>query len=428
MVSNIATVMGKWVECKVGLVVWSLAFCGLLAACSSNDSMGGSAGSSGAKAAAGKGGSSATKPSSAAGTGGSSVSVRAGSAGKGSDSADAGPPFVPTGDPVKAPDATWTWVDVPGSKCRDGSMAGFAVNLKSGSKKLMIYLEGGGACFDALTCGSNPANATAMKAGQSQGVLNRTNAENPVKDWNFVYVPYCTGDVHLGTKDDGMILGVAGTQHFVGRLNLEAYLQRIVPTFPDLDQVLLTGVSAGGFGASANAEYVQWAFGDVPLTMIDDSGPPMDDKYLPPCLQDQWRKTWGLDGSVLKDCGADCPDPSNYEMDYTKHIAQKSKGRLVGLIESNQDSVITLFYGYGTKNCTGNFLTPVPGATFTQGLLDLRAALKTFYPEFGTYYITSTQHTWIGGGSFYNTTVGGVRMVDWFTNIVTGKSADAVGP
>ena len=64
-------------------------------------------------------------------------------------------------------------------------------------------------------------------------MFNRGNARNPVKDWNFVYVPYCTGDVHLGTKDNGMVEGVDGAQHFVGRLNMKAFLNRIVPTFTD---------------------------------------------------------------------------------------------------------------------------------------------------------------------------------------------------
>ena len=39
--------------------------------------------------------------------------------------------------------------------------------------------------------------------------------------------------------------------------------------------------------------------------LIDDSGPPMDDQYLAPCLQAHWRGLWGLDGNFPADC-ADC--------------------------------------------------------------------------------------------------------------------------
>ncbi|MFI5306118.1 MAG: pectin acetylesterase-family hydrolase [Polyangiales bacterium] len=408
-------------------VVFFLASTSLaLSGCSTSSNSTGGAGSK-----SGSGGSAASKAGGAGhGSAGSAGASKSGGAtgAAGSGATGGKPPFMPTGSPLTGPDGAWTFVGFPDSKCRDGSTAGVAVNLKPGSKKVMIYLEGGGACFDTFTCLANASNTSSMMMPAAAGILDRSNAENPVKDWNFVYVPYCTGDVHLGTKDDGMIAGVAGTQHFMGRRNLEAYLNRLVPTFPDADEVLLTGVSAGGFGASANAEFVQWAFGDIPVSMIDDSGPAMSDKYIPTCLQKAWRTTWGLDGSVLQDCGADCPDPDNFEMDYMKHMAGKAMNRPAGLIEATTDSTITVFYGYGTNNCTGNFATPVPGATFTQGLLDFRAAIQMLYPNFGTYYITSSQHTWLGGASFYSTTVGGMRMVDWFKNIVTGTSATQVGP
>src|SRR5262245_2593785 len=158
------------------------------------------------------------------------------------------PPFTTTGAPLSGPDNAWRWIDFPDSTCRDGSKAGLAVNMNSASKNVMIFLMGGGACFDPLTCATNPANAGGQMTGGSGGVFARTNAANPVKDWNWIFVPYCTGDVHIGTQDNGTVAGVNGQQHFVGRKNMEAFLQRIVPTFPDATQVVLTGVSAGGFG------------------------------------------------------------------------------------------------------------------------------------------------------------------------------------
>src|SRR6185312_8681365 len=68
------------------------------------------------------------------------------------------PPFVATGTAITAPEGTWTWVPFPDTSCRDGSSAGIAVSLKSASSKLVIFVQGGGACFDAVTCAVNPAN------------------------------------------------------------------------------------------------------------------------------------------------------------------------------------------------------------------------------------------------------------------------------
>ncbi|HEX6243728.1 MAG TPA: hypothetical protein VFZ61_22595, partial [Polyangiales bacterium] len=51
----------------------------------------------------------------------------------------------------------WTWISVPGSKCRDGSGAGYF--WRRGKKdSLMVYLNGGGACADPFFCGLNPVN------------------------------------------------------------------------------------------------------------------------------------------------------------------------------------------------------------------------------------------------------------------------------
>jgi len=52
---------------------------------------------------------------------------------------------------------------------------------------------------------------------------------NPVADWSYIYVPYCTGDVHGGNAT-GSVPGVTGTQDFAGYTNVTQYLARIVPT------------------------------------------------------------------------------------------------------------------------------------------------------------------------------------------------------
>ena len=89
-----------------------------------------------------------------------------------------------------------------------------------------------------------------------------------------MYVPYCTGDVHAGNRKDATVSGVTGKQQFVGYVNVANDLKRIVPSFPGLTKVLLTGVSAGGFGAASNYVQMAKAFGSVPVYELDDSGPP----------------------------------------------------------------------------------------------------------------------------------------------------------
>ena len=385
---------------------------------------GGAGGAGGMSSIAGASGSAGMAEPAAAGMG------AAGAAGEPAPM-DGKPPFMATGMPIMAPEKTWTTVPFDEAKCRSGSAANIRVSMSTASKNVMIYLEGGGACFDSQTCGANPADAAGQGAG-TQGIWDRNNAQNPVKDWSFVYVPYCTGDVHMGANPNGQVSGVSGTQQFVGRLNLKAFLNRLVPTFASAEQVLLTGSSAGGFGASANAEFVQWAFGSIPVTMIDDSGPTMSNMFLPKCLTDTYRKTWGLDRSILEDCGSDCTADGDYSIEYLEHVARASAGHSSGLIESSQDAVIRGFFGIGTNNgkddCMGALLlTSMDAQQFLNGLLDYRQHIMKF-EGMSTYYPNSDQHTWLNGATFYTQTTGGVKMVDWFTDVLQGKPATQIGP
>ena len=338
------------------------------------------------------------------------------------------PPIATVGEPLRAADLAWTYFDFPETKCRDGSPAGLALSLNSASKKVMIYLEGGGACFDSLTCLANLVNTNAGRGEQTQGVFDRAHPENPVRDWNFVYVPYCTGDTHGGTRENGMVAGLTAPQQFVGRKNIEVFLQRLGPTFADATDVLLTGVSAGGFGAAQNGALVQRAFSKVKVRVIDDSGPPLSTAVVPECLQQKWRETWGLEGSVLADCGPDCPNPNDFSQPYGLAAARLFDDRPSGLISSARDSVIAGFYGAGLNNCTGTaLLNRVPAELFQSDLLAYREKVRP-YTNFSTFIPDSTEHTWIGRPEFYTAQAGGVRLVDWFAKIVVGESPGHAGP
>ncbi|APR80141.1 Hypothetical protein A7982_05488 [Minicystis rosea] len=347
-------------------------------------------------------------------------------------SAPACPPTPPVaGPPLDAPEGQWTWMPVSGAVCRDGSPAGIGVRLHPGSKKVVIYLEGGGACFNGTTCAISLASfgkiafdGWAATVGQT-GIFNDTHGDNPVKGWNAIYVPYCSGDVHAGDATDVDVAGGPQNQDFVGYRNMGAYLGRIVPTFPDVTQVLLTGISAGGFGAAFNYDRVASAFCPTPVTLVDDSGPPMADDYLAPCLQKQWRGLWNLPGTLPSDCSA-CSEPGGGGIvNYVPYLATKWPESYLGLISSTRDSVISTFYGFGAASCTQ--VTPLSGAVYTAGLEDLRDHYMAGSSQWGTYFIDSTQHTWLLGPGFFTTQVNGMKLTDWMRELLHG-AASHVGP
>lgn len=324
---------------------------------------------------------------------------------------------------------TWTWVDVPTAKCRNGSATGFWVNPNSASKKLMIFLEGGGACFNSVTCSVNPSSASGGgngPTGGSGGILNRGDMANPVNDWNFVDLPYCSGDVFAGNNPNAMVQG-AGAQQFVGYLNVAEFLKRIVPTFPNVTQVLLTGVSAGGFGSTANYGQVARAFDPVPVTLLDDSGPPMRDPYFASCLQQEQVALWGMDKTILAECGSDCPNANNFPIDAMKHGNKVYPNAVFGLVEAQADQTIRMFFAFGLSNCTGSFTTNYPPQMFSDGLDDMRMQLSSS-PNFGAYIFNDTRHTTIAGTFFDTQTAGGVMLTDWITQLVNHGKVSNVGP
>jgi len=317
------------------------------------------------------------------------------------------------------PELEWEYVDIEGTACLNGSTAGFAVNYNPGSKNVMIYLEGGGACF------SDACDFTAFNipfVPPIDGVFSRSNDDNPVRDWTMIYVPYCTGDIHSG--DNEAELG-GELRYFHGYRNITRYLERLVPSF-EAERVLLTGISAGGFGAALNATQVANAYGDgVELTVVDDSGPPLGNDVIAPCLQQLFREVWGLDGTVLAEC-PEC-DEDDFASSLLEHVLGEYPDVRFGLYSNTADQVIRTYMGAGWggghyDNCEG-LSSAVPIATYVDGLEAIRAENHALI---STFYRTGIAHTVLRFG-FNTTWVDGKGVPEWLADVLDGKVIH-VGP
>jgi hypothetical protein len=341
-----------------------------------------------------------------------------------------------TGAPIDAPADQWTWVPFAGARCRDGSSTGIGIRLHPGATGLVVYFEGGGACFHDVSClvndvlqsfGATQFSAWAAATGAA-GIFDPARDDNPLRGWSFVYVPYCTGDVHAGSRDHVDVPGGPTNQSFVGYRNVAEYLQRVVPTFKDVRHVVATGISAGGFGAAFNYDRLAQAFCGSRVTLVDDSGPPMGDAYLAPCLQRRWRELWNLDASLPADCkecrGADGGGIVNY----VSYLTNKYPDADLGLVSADQDSIISLFFGYGANECAGltGASAGMSGAKFRQGLAELRDQYFS-RPNLGSYIVPSVSHTFTTALTFYSTTVDGMTLPAWMNYLVNEKLATHVG-
>lgn len=339
----------------------------------------------------------------AAGCGGQAAGKRGPDGGLGVDAA-----------PLPGTPGSWTWVDVPGMQCDDGSPTGIAVNpAPGGGSSLFIYFMGGGACWDASSCfvlntsvhgpfGQAQWEANAPSLAQP---LDRTRATNPFRDASYVFVPYCTGDLHGGshvaTYD---VLGPRMFAH-VGHLNVEALLPRVRATWPAPTRVIVSGSSAGGFGATLNYDFIRSAYPGATAALIDDAGPLLEGDGIPADERSAWWANWHL-GDLVDPLCPDCR--ADFSRFYPALVAKVPQDRMA-LLTSLQDSVIRTYF------------LILLGADFEQRLRALVADRLAPTATFRTYAIPGESHTMLGTVTT-TTTTGGVTLESWLSAMLTGDA------
>jgi hypothetical protein len=325
---------------------------------------------------------------------------------------------------------------VPNSKCRDGSPAGYFIKEGAPSKNLMIFLEGGGGvCFDPFLCGIAPENVNESADGETllgitvrqtkqtppvEGIF-KADTRNPVRDWNMIYVPYCTGDVHAGTKANGTIPGLNTPQQFVGYTNFGVFLDEFASKFQDAEKVLLAGSSGGSYGALINADRTMPRFPNSTLYVVSDSGVPFDDQFLEPCLQKIWRDLWGLNGAFPVDCtGCFQADGGGIARGLSKYLYDKYQGRVLGgVVSSNQDDVVKGFYGKGLDSCRASIF--YPPERFPGGLHNVRDTL-TDKTRTSSYFLNMINHVHLYRTRFYENNGLNMSIATWLDRTLQGQS------
>ena len=333
----------------------------------------------------------------------------------------------------------WQWVDVPEMICRDGSATGVGVRYAADSTKVAVFLQDGGACYDPDSCSSNPdhfgeADLTDFADGYlTRGIFDDTNADNPLRDWTIVFVPYCTGDIHAGSQPDGNAPGVPGTQQFVGFVNLTHVATYLAAEHGDAGEAALLGTSAGGFGSLLAYEPFAQAF-DVPLMLVDDSGPFVDDDTaLPGCYQMLLRLLWNV-GEAIPDGCADCSLPNGDGIsNILPYLSDTYADAKFGLFSALEDATIRDYWALGQDNCNG--APTVPPEIYSAALIDERdnfliptGSWSTFFIDGDTHGILPYSDTNADHVSFFDTAIADDTFTAWVANILDGGTPLQVGP
>ncbi len=218
-------------------------------------------------------------------------------------------PDTQTQNPSRDVYEEWVKIEPPGVVCGNDTPYKLFANFSEASDNLVVVFEPGGACWDYDSCtGKNGIRGAANVDGIPDDhwqlapfispFLSRFDDTNPSRDWNMVYVPYCTGDVHTGNAtvvyDDASDPSV--TFHHDGHAAVEQVVAWIDQNFTHIPKMLVTGCSAGGVGSLVNYRFLRHGVRAVEHGyMLDDSGPIFPSSGYSGPMHRMIRAAWNLD-------------------------------------------------------------------------------------------------------------------------------------
>jgi Pectinacetylesterase len=312
---------------------------------------------------------------------------------------------------ASAGDQGWRRV-VPGGDCQcsDGSKFSFWIR-KANPKKVVFYLQGGGACFSAKTCarGSN-LYTTSLRSdrgptGQA-GMFDLADKRNPFADYSMVYVPYCTGDVHLGNTTTRYAPGL--TVRHKGYVNGTAALDYLAATFPDATNVAVTGESAGSIAAPLYAGLASDRLPKARITVLaDGSGSYPDVPRVNNIIA-----AWGAANALPN--WAKSGSRSGKRWSFPGFFIQSARHN-PKIVFARHD------HAYDQVQEFFNSLAGIP-AKDLRSLIDRNEALiENAGVNLLSYTAPGNAHTVLSDEPFYTEQVNGQRFIDWVTRLIERK-------
>jgi hypothetical protein len=294
---------------------------------------------------------------------------------------------------TKTRDSGWDIYHYDLSDCRCLLGTDYVLMARKGSEstKTVLWMEGGGACFPGRDECTKEAVVSPLKMKFG---LASSNPHNPVKDWNYIYVPYCDGSIHLGDSDaDYDNNGQPDHWHW-GLKNTTAAVRLMKELFPQSREILVAGCSAGGYGTLGTTPIVRLQFPQANLYVLNESGLGL----MNPALYDTYAaayRIWNITPLFPPDCPL-CGQQLIYI--YPWMLARDPYLR------------VGVFSSYGDATFSANW--EMAPQDFKILLLDASAAARADYPDrFHRYFIEGSQHCVLD----YSYEVDGVTIWDWIS-------------
>lgn len=316
------------------------------------------------------------------------------------------------------PDPGYESHTIEGSKCANGKP--LVINVKrQDPSKVLIYLRGGGACWNYNTCfGRIPLGRTELKPPSFQGIIDTSIEGNPFKDYSIIYINYCTADLHSG-KHQVTYRGSQGKKREVfhwGRRNVELsfkYLFEEARLTNNLEKAVFYGESAGALGALLNMDladaYVQ---ADSKLFVADSPGlhfkdniwSRFDDKYTSDLFS-------GMDRN-----GIDLPEDEGIIASKLQGFCHKYNSWKVGILQGTRDWLMTYIFGR---------MLPADHEKMVWGERGLHQVFSDPSDHCSSWTPKSGQHTFLRIQKGWNVESStGVSAIDYMKELLSNQSGE----
>lgn len=283
--------------------------------------------------------------------------------------------------------------------CYTGSR--YQVNVRPGTvNKVLLYLEGGGACWNNQTCFQAPLAKGSAGPAIATGALDDANPANPFAGWHVIYAPYCDGSVFGG--DNVPVYNGRRTFHH-GVQNLSAAVTQMLAAFPDPELIVVAGSSAGGFGTYSGYGVARVAYPDTRILVFNDSGPGLQNPAETGSIEDR-NQNWQFRQFIPESCTR-CSEQITY---LTEWSLERDPELRVAYFNYLQDSVLRFFLGLSDVGFESLLLSVTGDLHSRQG-----ERFQRFFPEGAT-------HTVLLSPEFYDLAIDGTTVVEWTEGFLAG--------
>lgn len=315
--------------------------------------------------------------------------------------------------------AGWRQVKPGGDTlCARGDAYSFLVR-PGDPQKVLVSFAGGGACWDDLTCDNDKiftdtAEKTFHQVENQAGIYDLRNKNNPYKNWTHVFIPYCTGDVHVGSSDTTYTRpdNTTFVIHHRGGVNSKAALRWLRENYNTATEINVDGCSAGSYASIVWAPTLAENYPQAKIVQFGDSGAGVSDSLFFP----QWR----LDQSLPSWIPALDPARIDWEkltiVDIYKAVASHYPKASFSQFNHHQDRVQILYYAAMGGN----------GLDWTSRMFSNMEDTANSSPNFRYYVAPGKNHCSMNNSRFYNTTVDGVPLHNWLTQKISGQDGENV--